>query len=306
MKQEAPADVSSLRTLVVPTDFSGPSFKALRYAAALVRLSGAALHVVHVAEIDFGVPGEALPDRNPLVDDTQEAQALQEQLREFAGPNVVPTFHGRTGRAFDQIVQFARELEADLIVMSTLGQRGFKRLLFGSNTERVVQHSSCPVLVVRANQPDARAKNEVRLRTILVPIDFSVSSDNALRTAVAFAHQFDARLVLFHSVVGPVIPAAAGYTVPTLDVAIERSRSAVEKQLRALVETTNFGSVAHEIQITTGFPGEAICSYADRRGADLIIISRRGRTGLMHVLIGSVAEHVVWYALAPVLLVPAA
>ena len=74
--------------------------------------------------------------------------------------------------------------------------------------------------------------------------------------------------------------------------------------MRELVERTEFNGVAHETQITTGFPGEAICSYADRRGADLIVMSTHGRTGLMHVLIGSVAEHVVWHALSPVLVVP--
>jgi nucleotide-binding universal stress UspA family protein len=294
----------SVATLLVPTDFSEPSFKALRYAAGLARLTGAALHVVHVAEIDFAVPGDALPDRNPLVDDTEEGRVLRQKLQALVEPGVVPVFHGRTGRAFDQIVRLASELEADLIVMSTLGRTGFKRLLFGSNAERVVQHSSCPVLVVRANQADLRVGEELRLRTIVVPIDFSASSEEALRIAVAFAQKVDARLVLLHAVVAPVVPLATGYAVPTLDVPLEQLRSAAADQMRALVDRTAFNGVAHEIQITTGFPGEAICAYADGRGADLIVMSSLGRTGLMHVLIGSVAEHVVWHALMPVMVVP--
>lgn len=304
MNQHPATDGYSLRTVVVPTDFSEPSFSALRYAAGLARATGAALHVVHVAEIDFAVPGAALPGRNPLVDDTEAARALQGQLKALTGPSVVPEFHGRTGRAFDQIVRFAREQNADLIVMSSHGATGIRRLVFGSNAQRVVQHSSTPVLVVRADRSDPQLGAELRLRTILVPVDFSASSEEALRAAVAFAQKFDARLVLLHAVVAPVVAGAAGYTVPMLDVPVEQLCSAAEEQMRALVESVDFKGVAHESQITTGFPGEAIGAYADRRGVDLIIMSTHGRTGLMHVLIGSVAEHVVWHALSPVLVVP--
>src|SRR5688572_930416 len=145
---EPPASANAqerIATVLVPTDFSEESFKALRYGAALARKAGAAFHVVHVAEIDFAPPGAALPGRNPLADKDEEARALRQQIQEVIGPGIAPTFHGRTGRAFDQIVRFARELEADVIVMSTHGRTGLKRLVLGSNAERVVQHSSCPV-----------------------------------------------------------------------------------------------------------------------------------------------------------------
>ena len=296
-------DHTNIGAVLVPTDFSDLSYKALRYAAALVRKVGAKLHVVHVAEIDFGVPGAALPGRNPLVDDSDEARTLQDELRAMVDP-IAPEFHGRTGRAFDQIVRFAGELETDLIVMSTHGLTGFRRMLFGSNAERVVQHSSCPVLVVRANQPEQPAGEKLRLGTILVPIDFSASSEETLRRAIAFAQQFDARLVLLHAVSAPVVPAAAPYAVASLDVPLEQARGTAEAEMQALVQRTAFNGVAYETQIATGFPGETICSYADRAGADLIIMSTHGRTGLAHVLIGSVAEHVVWHALSPVLVVP--
>ena len=300
-----PSSLASITTVLVPTDFSDLSYKAVRYAAALVRKIGAKLHVVHVAEIDFALPGAALPGRNPLVDDTKEAQALRDQIQAAAGSDVVAALHGRTGRAFDQVVRFSGELSADLIVMSTHGLTGVRRVLFGSNAERVVQYSTCPVLVVRAGQPEPSSSEQLRLGTILVPIDFSASSEEALRTAVGFAQQFDARLVLLHSVFAPVIPAAAGYAAPSLDVPLEQLRSAAQEQMHALVERTAFNGVRHETQIATGFPGETICSYADRSGVDLIVMSSHGRSGLMHVLIGSVAEHVVWHALSPVLVVPA-
>ncbi|HVG04402.1 MAG TPA: universal stress protein, partial [Burkholderiaceae bacterium] len=233
-----------------------------------------------------------------------EGRALQRQMQQMIGPDVEPVFHGRTGRAFDQIVRLSTELEADVIVMSTHGLTGFRRVLFGSNAERVVQYSSCPVLVVRATQADQPSEEELRLRTILVPIDFSASSEEALCTSIAFAQKFDARLVLLHALVAPIVSAAAGYAVPSLDVTLEQLRSSAEEQMRVLMQKVDFNGVAHETQIATGFPGETICSYADRCGADLIIMSSQGRTGLMHVLIGSVAEHVVWHALSPVLVVP--
>ena len=117
-----------ISNVLVPTDFSDEAHKALRYAAALVRRVGAQLHVVNVSEIGFAIPGPESPGGHPWMPNIQETKALKQQVEAVAGADVVLNYHARVGRSFDQIVRCAHEIAADLIVMSTHGRTGLKRL----------------------------------------------------------------------------------------------------------------------------------------------------------------------------------
>lgn len=275
--------------------------KALRYAGGLVEKFGAKLHVVHVSEVDFAAPGPSRPGRTLQLSDSE----VKEQLEAMAGGSIAGTVHGRTGRAFDQICRFAREIEADLVVMSTHGRTGLKRLFLGSNAERVVQHSGSPVLVVRQSERDFVAEGKpLQIQTILVPTDFSGSSMEALDYAVEFGRQFGARLVLFHSFSVPEFITTDPYGPHNMHATPEQARSAADDQMREFVKGRDFGGVDFETQITMGRAADEICAYAEKQKIDLIITSTHGRTGFMHVLIGSVAEHVVRFAHSPVLVLP--
>lgn len=290
---------ANIATVLVPTDFSAESLKALHYATGLVEKFGAKLHVVHVSEVDFAVPGPAQPGKNFQLSDTE----VKEQLETITGGPIAATVHGRTGRAFDQICRFARETEADLVVMSTHGRTGLKRLFLGSNAERVVQHSSSPVLVVRQGEREFVADGKpLPIKTILVPTDFSGSSRDSLDYAVEFGRQFGARLVLFHSFSVPEFATTDGSH--SVHLTPEQARSTADNQMREFVKGLDCRGVDLEIQITLGEAAEEICAYAEKHQIDLIITSTHGRTGLMHVLIGSVAEHVVRHAHSPVLVLP--
>jgi nucleotide-binding universal stress UspA family protein len=74
--------------------------------------------------------------------------------------------------------------------------------------------------------------------------------------------------------------------------------------MREFVKGRDFGGVDWESQITIDLAADEICGYAEKQKIDLIITSTHGRTGLMHVLIGSVAEHVVRHGRSPVLVLP--
>lgn len=296
---------TNITTVLAPTDFSPASHKALRYAAALATRSGATLHIVHVSEIDYAIPGPALLAQDPFTSDTENGRALKQQVEAQIGSCLSPIFHGRTGRAFDQICRSARELKADLVVMATHGRTGLKRFVLGSNAERVVQHSSAPVLIVRESEREFLSDGQqLQVNTILIPTDFSDSAREALNYALHFARRFGSRLVLFHSFNVPQFVATDQYGPHRFGCEPEELQAAAEGQMRELVDRVDFGGVQFETLIQPGRAAEAICAYAERQKIDLIITSTHGRTGLMHVLIGSVAEHIVRYARCPVLVVP--
>lgn len=305
MREEPKTHTGQIATVLVPIDFSAPSIEALHYAAALVTKVGAQLHVVHVSETDFSAPGPSSPDGDPTASDAEIARLLKQRLEAAGCESLAAIFHGRTGRAFDQICRLAREIKVDLIVMSTHGRTGLKRLFLGSNAERVVQHSSSPVLVVRQGDRErVDDGRKLRIQTILVPTDFSASSKEGLSYAVELAGHFGARVILFHSFTIPEILAADPYAAGYVQVSPEEPRTEAEEQMQEFVKQIDFRGVPFETEMAMGHPAEEICGYAEQQKVDLIVTSTHGRTGLMHVLIGSVAEHIVRYAHTPVLVVP--
>lgn len=298
--------------ILVPIDFSPESLRALDYADLLRRAFGGTLHLVHVHDVDsnYAVPSVLLLP--PVISVDEIDRHYQNQLKQLAAKHSAQV-HVKIGRAFDQICRLADDLEAQLIVISTHGNTGWKRLLLGSTAERVVRHAACPVLVVRRRERDFAAlkptgqddrTNAARMK-ILVPVDFSARAREALRYALFFARAWQAELTILHAVqMQPVIAAdhlAAYNRTPSL-AAIERAARA---QMRSLLGGLDFTGVPYKTVIQVGNPAQQINQYAEDHGSDLIITATQGQTGLAHVLIGSVAEHVVRHAHCPVLVVRA-
>ncbi len=164
---------------------------------------------------------------------------------------VVPgVVHLREGApVFRQICRLAQEIPADLIVMPTHGYTGFRHVFLGSTAERVVQHSPCPVFVVRPRKRKSETGRTFTPQTILVPVDFSNSSREGLRYAIRFANEFGGRIILLHATyLGYVYSseATAIYDIPALQKA---ARKNAERQMRELVRTANFGAVKFETDL---------------------------------------------------------
>jgi nucleotide-binding universal stress UspA family protein len=140
-------------------------------------------------------------------------------------------------------------------------------------------------------------------RRILVPVDFSPSSDHALAAALDLAGKLGARLFLLHVVPIPL----PGWEVYGHEFApeqlIEKGREGAERELGALAAARSSGAVPIEPLVRVGMPFLEIIAAAREIGADLIVMGTHGRTGLAHVLIGSVAERVVRGSPCPVLTV---
>jgi universal stress protein A len=144
----------------------------------------------------------------------------------------------------------------------------------------------------------------IRIQRILLPTDFSKYAASATKYACELAAKFDAELHLLHTL--EVHPAAA---IPEFAMAlalpshIAESRAAAEKALtRVLDPQWSAGrKVIHSI--LEGSPIVEIVRYARKQNIDLIVLSTHGRTGLAHVIVGSVAESVIRTAPCPVLTV---
>ena len=160
----------------------------------------------------------------------------------------------------------------------------------------------------RARTPAAKDGSAQRvprlpgIRHILVPLDFSDSAEKALRYAVSFARQFDAKITLLHVRPIPLYPTGIG-EVPSVALIYEPSPDQIKARLvhdsRRLVPR----EMCERTTVRQGAAYDEICAVALEFAADLIIIATHGRTGLKRAVLGSTAERVVRHAPCPVLVV---
>lgn len=296
-----------IKNLLVPIDFSERSIDLLEYARVLTRQFGADLHLVHVYEPDYPLSSvTGMPLTLPPV---QVAQGVRRHLKDVAkrrGLELRPgNVHAIEGSPFEEICRLASAKAIDLIVVSTRGNTGLKHLLLGSTAERIVRYSPCPVLVVH---PPAKNKKltgrALDFGKILVPIDFSECSLVGLEYAKALARQFGSELVLLNSVALQFYITSNEYARYDLPLLMQQEEKASRRQMRDLIEQTDWEGLEVKPSLQIGHAGQQICARAVEDRADLIVTSTHGRTGFKHILVGSTAEYVVRHATCPVLVVP--
>lgn len=139
------------KKILVPTDFSEPATHALQFAAALARQYQAEIHLLFVIPVHYGVGEYPLMDYEMLAAEQKETgeKQLAEMSENLVASDITTTTGIRHGRPAVEINDAAADIGCDLIVISTHGRTGWEHVLFGSTTEEVVRHASCPVLVVR-------------------------------------------------------------------------------------------------------------------------------------------------------------
>jgi nucleotide-binding universal stress UspA family protein len=141
------------------------------------------------------------------------------------------------------------------------------------------------------------------IRTILVPIDFSIHSKNALKYAIPMAEQFGARLHLVYVVEPTIYPADLGFGQVVLPGVEDELREKGAEELQGLIETEIAGKVEASSAVRTGNPHHEILSEAEEKGVDLIVVATHGHSGVEHMLFGSTADRIVRHARCPVLTV---
>jgi nucleotide-binding universal stress UspA family protein len=180
------------------------------------------------------------------------------------------------------VVDLARELGAEAIVLGTHGRTGLARALLGSVAEGVIRSAACPVLAVKDGSP-------VPYRHVLAATDFSDASRGALGLAARIAHLFEAGLSVAHVVEVRMVPAElVGLPVRIEDPATAAARAASDLDrlvagLPGIVETF----------LRHGDPASELAGLVAEKKPDLLVMATHGRTGLGRLLQGSVAEEVI-------------
>jgi len=278
--------------ILVPTDFSPPSDAALSYARLLARTFDASLHLLHVIGT-HSTPPQATADSRDRV-----PAALRDLRSRLTADDRSPDVAVLAVEAPDpaaQIVRTARSMDASLIVMGTHGRGGIARVLMGSVAEKVVRTAPCPVFTTNGALR-APAKG---FRRILVPADFSAPSDAALHCARRLAAGFAASVHLLH-VLTEVSASSSELFVSEPPEARSIRLIDARDRLKHRIAADDRVTLRVTSEVIFGSPAQIIVDYAADNYFDLIVMGTHGRTGMAHLLVGSVAERVVRTAGCPV------
>lgn len=298
---------SALRPrMLLATDFSRFSEGAETYACSLAASWGATLTVISVLEFPPGMNPDYPVNRLYLDELMKEATRRFTDLKARAAKRGISVHTCvTTGIPSEDVLAAAKTHGMDLIVVGTKGKTGLEYVLLGSTAERIIRMTPCPVLAVpaeiqRAEGGSGGTNRPAVLDRILVPIDFSDCSLDALEYAVLVAQRGKASIKLLHV----LEPVSYGLDFTLLhETKREHMRTVITERLSSLVSALTSAQVTAEFFIRGGLPADSILDAALTQPADLIVMGTHGRRGLSHALIGSVAESVLRKARCPVLTV---
>jgi nucleotide-binding universal stress UspA family protein len=277
-----------MKKILVPTDFSKSGQIAVDVASDIAKKANAQIVLLHVVEEisgdSFNV--EAQVDTSTRWDERiftmkliekgkKQLAALSEQV---AGNGVRVKTELRMGTPFHGMRTIITEQKVDLVVMGTSGRTKPNAMIIGTNTEKVVRNSQCPVLTVNKKPVTTDFKNIVYAT--------SMSEDEEVFTRIIRKTQ-----QIYNSQIHMVRINTPGNF--QRDAAVKKSMEAFARKLQLKNVTLNvFNDLSEE---------EGIVYYADSINADMIAMATHGRTGFAHVLAGSIAEDVLSHAKRPVL-----
>lgn len=297
--------------ILLPTDFSHCALYALRYGIALARKYRGTVHIAHVVDTSFFshktdrgiVLQKADLDRVTAQVEDQATARLEHLCQIAADEGVKAHAYLRRGRPAYEIVALTQELKCGAVVIATHGRTGVDYMVFGSVAEKVVRHSPVPVLSVKHPEHEFIREDEAGLqfdlKRVLFPTDFSELCQRAMPYAASLCREFGAQLVLMHANEVPVsLPEFMPDTVAAVGADLESDAREALERIRGEVQ-----GARTECDVRTGIAYREICDAVQRSHIDLVVMPTHGRSGVGHVLFGSVAEKVVRLARCPVLTV---
>ncbi len=292
-----------IRTIVFATDFSSCADRAYQYALRIASEWGASISALHVVEFPPGMDPEYPVNQLYLENLRKELDQQVATLVERAGQvGLMIVKREALGIPSVEINNLARTLEADLIVVGTHGRTGLQHVLLGSTAERVIAGAPCPVLAVREAKPaseDRLSAEAPPIKWILVPIDFSDCSLDALEYAAQVAREYGAHVTILHV----MEPATYGLDFTLTHAADPERCEHIRARLNDLTAALTRSGVATDQVLRGGLPADMILHSECAMNCDLIVMGTHGRRGFSHLVYGSVTEAVLRRARSPILTV---
>lgn len=278
--------------LLVATDFSVRSDRALRRASLLAHKLEASLTVVHIVDADR-------PAGLIAADQTAASATLEELAQTVRDVDGLRTdWLVKADDIHAGILAAADEISADLIVIGP-HRRRLRDVFVGTTAERVVRRSTRPLLVA-IEDPSAHH------RGTLLALDFDEASRFAARQALAMGVFDDTEVVVMHAFDAPAEHLLKRSLEPMVRVEsyVEDEGKVVAGKLKSLVTELDLPPTCRSVVSIKGSPARTILETAQELDSDLIVLGTNQRKGFERILIGSVTADVIRDAHRDVLIIP--
>jgi len=270
---------SEARQIVIPVDFGEQSIIALGQSYNLARLSKSEITLLHVIDDDFLKHFQENNYESQIRSDIKKRlDELADKVHNDAGVKVNTSI--RTGKIYEEIVEVAKDLNAALIVMGTMGAVGLKKRILGSNASRVVRESHCPVITIKGKE------HRYGIKHILLPLDLTKETKEKVDKAIELSQMF-----------GSVI-----HVVSIVESEDEFLMNRLTRQMNQVVEFIDETGIKCTSEFVEGDDvADEVIQTAKRMEADLIMIMTQQEVGFKDLFISSAAQEIINNSEIPVL-----
>ena len=271
-----------MKRILVPTDFSDCSMSALKVATQIADKTEAVIGLVHTYELPiYGfTSGRLMYDGEQLGKIKSE---IKDELNKIAKMDFIKKYKVDKfllpDSSIDEIVHHKVLRKADLIVMGTHGTSGWREDIIGSNTERIIRKANCPVLVIQESQG-----KKFNPKHIVFASSFYGEVYEHFPVINEFATMFDAKIHLLR------VNTPSDFLTTGLS---DRLMNDFVKEFKLKNATVNAYN-DHTVE-------DGVINFSKHIKADLIAMETHGRTGVGHIVNGSIAEDVANHAGIPIL-----
>lgn len=273
-----------MKKILVPTDYSDEATNALDGAIQIAKMNGSEIVLLHVIEStntqSFNEMGEMShehpEDQLYILQLMKVVKGRMTKIKEDH-PDVSMKDVVKVGHPFHNISETIAEEKVDLVIMGSKGSSGIEEIIVGSNAERVVRYAHCPVITIK----DAMDFSEVK--SIVFATDLSEGQNGVVQHLKALQKLTGATLEIVkvntHS-----------------DWSTDRELNTRLAKFVADNQLENYNFTSYNAQ----YIEDGIIQFAEDQKADMIAMATHGRTGVAHVIAGSVAEDLVNHAKRPI------
>jgi nucleotide-binding universal stress UspA family protein len=225
---------------------------------------------------------------------------LTKVVRELKASGLEVGYKILPGHIADATATLVQNEDIDLVITSTSGKSGSKHWVSGGVSRKLIQRIPTPIILV---QTSGEAGGEISLTRILVALDGSIYSERTLPYARALAKAFNSEIILMSV---PAVPDMKSYRAPAEFVQNLRIKADanMRKFIKAVAKSLRQDGLHVQTVVSGSIPAQTIVRVSEKKDADLIMLTSRGRGGLKLMCMGSVAEEVVRKTNRPVFMMP--
>lgn len=268
--------------ILVPVDFSQKSEYAVKLAAKMGKKTSCQVYLLHMVELPSGIVDMGAGSNFSIPESMMYLRKVKEKLLDlkakYFGEDQVAKHAIRFQTPYEGIRDYAKKIDADIIIMGSQGISDFEEMIIGSNTEKIVRTSDIPVIVVKTDT------QKFKLKDLVYASNFKDDNKESFKKFLGFAKLFKSKIHLLKiNTIGKFESSSV-------------TKQRIKDFINGLDVPKSTINVYNDTSVVKG-----ITNFSRDINADLIALSTHGRSGLSNLFNGSITKSVSKNVLRPVI-----